>query len=114
LKFDLADEADALRREVGWRKTGHSAKTLAKHRGMTTVLIAMKRHTRMKEHRASGAVSIHVLFGHIRLHLGSWTIDAASGSILALDRAQSHDVAALDDSVFVLSVGSVSSDRRAR
>jgi hypothetical protein len=39
LKFDLTEEADALRLEDGWRNHGHSAKSLAKRRDMTIVLI---------------------------------------------------------------------------
>lgn len=104
LKFDLAEEADALRIEEGWRKTGHSAKSLAKHRDMRIVLIAMKRDTRMKEHQTDGAVSIHVLAGRIAVHVGAKTVDVPMGSLLALDRGLPHDVVALDDSTFVLSV----------
>jgi quercetin dioxygenase-like cupin family protein len=114
LKFDLAEEADALRLEDGWRSHGHSAKSLAKHRDMTIVLVAMKRQTRMKEHQTDGAVSIQVLAGHIEVHVGAKTIDAPMGSLLALDRALSHDVEALDDSTFVLSVCTGSSGRRTR
>ena len=93
-----------MRLEEGWRKSGHSAKSLAKHRDMTIVLIAMKRDTRMKEHQTDGAVSIHVLAGRIAVHVGTKTIDAPIGSLLALDRGLPHDVEALDDSTFVLSV----------
>jgi quercetin dioxygenase-like cupin family protein len=114
LTFDLAEEADALRSEDGWRHTGHSAKTLAKHQDMTIVLIAMKQHTRMKEHQAGGAVSIHVLAGHVRLHVGTKTVDVPMGNLLALDRALPHDVEALDDSAFVLSVCTGPSNRRTR
>jgi quercetin dioxygenase-like cupin family protein len=114
LKFDLAEEADALRLEDGWRNNGHSAKSLAKHRDMTIVLITMKPDTRMKEHRTDGAVSIHVLAGHIEVHVGTKTVDAPMGSLLVLDRALSHDVEALDDSTFVLSVCTGPSDKRTR
>jgi quercetin dioxygenase-like cupin family protein len=113
LKFELAEETDALRGEEGWRNTGHSAKTLAKHQGMTIVLIAMKRNTRMKEHRADGAVSIQVLAGHLQLHVGTRTrtVDVRTGDLLALEREVSHDVEALDDSAFLLSVCRASDTR---
>jgi quercetin dioxygenase-like cupin family protein len=108
LTLDLAEEAAELRREAGWQATGHSAKTLAKHAGMTIVLVAMKRDTRMKEHSADGATSIQVLSGHIQLHVGTETVDLPVGSLLALDRGLRHDVEALADSAFVLSVSSAS------
>lgn len=104
LKFDLVEETDALRHEDGWRKTGHSAKTLAKHHDLRIVLIAMKKGTRLDEHRTGGAVSIQAIEGRVQLHVARKTIELPAGSLLALDRALSHDVEALEDSALVLSV----------
>lgn len=93
-----------MRHEAGWRKTGHSAKTLVKHHDLRIVLIAMKRDTQIKEHKTDGAISIQVMTGRLQLHVGARTIEVPTGSLFALDRALSHDVEALEDSVFVLSV----------
>jgi quercetin dioxygenase-like cupin family protein len=104
LQFDLRSEADALRQEQGWSKTGHSAKTLVKHHDLRTVLIAMKKGTRMSEHQAAGATSIQLLEGRLALHIGSETLDVRAGNLVALDRELSHDVEAVEDAAFILSV----------
>jgi quercetin dioxygenase-like cupin family protein len=104
LAFDLGDEAAALRREHGWRDNGHSAKTLVKQHEQRIVLIAMKAGTRMAKHRAAGAVSIQVLSGRLQVHMGGTMIEVPAGGLLALDRALSHDVEAMEDTNFVLTV----------
>jgi quercetin dioxygenase-like cupin family protein len=93
-----------LRREHGWRDSGHSAKTLVKHHEQRIVLIAMKRGARMMKHQAAGAVSIHVLSGRLRVTVGKASVEVASGELLALDRALPHAVESLDASSFVLTL----------
>lgn len=112
LAFDLNAETDALRREHGWRDSGHSAKTLVKHHEQRIVLIAMKAGTRLTKHRAAGAVSIQVLSGRLEIRVGATTMDVAAGHLLALDRALSHDVHALEDTNLLLSISSRPSGAR--
>lgn len=103
-QFALAAEVEALRQEEGWRKTGHSAKTLVKHAGLRIVLITLKQGTRIKEHQAEGTVSIHSISGRLQLHVDEQTLDVPTGGLLVLERGFAHDVEALEDSTFVLSV----------
>lgn len=112
LAFDLNAEADALRQEHGWRDNGHSAKTLVKHHEQRIVVIAMKSGTRLTKHRAAGAVSIQVLSGRLEVHVGATTMDVRAGHLLALDRALSHDVEAIEDTNLVLSICSAATKRR--
>jgi quercetin dioxygenase-like cupin family protein len=112
LAFDLNAEADALRGEHGWRDNGHSAKTLVKHHEQRIVLIAVKAGTRMTKHRAAGAVSIQVLSGRLHVQVGAITMDVRAGHLLALDRALSHDVDAIEDTNLVLSISSSPAKRR--
>ena len=100
----LADEIEVLRQEEGWRKAGHSAKTLVKHAGLRIVLIALKQGTRMKEHQTSGTVSIHAISGRLQLHVDGQPLELSGGNLLVLERGLAHDVEALEDSAFVLSV----------
>ncbi len=93
-----------MRHEHGWHDSGHSAKTLAKHHDQRIVLVAMKAGTQMLRHQTAAAVSIHVLSGRVQVTVGTSTIELASGTLLALDRLLPHDVEALEDSSFVLSV----------
>ena len=105
LTFNLAAEAAALVEEPTWRAHGHNAKTLVKHPDFRVVLIALKAGARMSEHKTDHCVTIHALEGRLRLHLPGRPLDLAQGELLALEQTVLHDIEALDDSVFVLSLG---------
>jgi quercetin dioxygenase-like cupin family protein len=105
LQFGLASELDQLHREESWlQTTGRSSKTLVKHPDLRIVLIAMKANTRMHEHTAAGRISVHLLNGHIRLHLSDQVVDLPAGHLLALDQCVPHDVEASEDSAFLLTL----------
>ena len=105
LTFDIATEAEALKKEPPWLSHGHNAKTLIKHPDVRVVLIALKAGRRMPEHKTDQCVTIHALAGRLRLHLPSDTIDLAAGALLALEHTVLHDVEALDESLFLLTLG---------
>lgn len=105
LKFDLAAEAEQLRREPTWGAHGHNAKTLVKHPDFRVVLIALRAGARMPEHKTDHCVTIHALEGRLRLHVSGNTIELGSGELLALEQTVLHDVEAVTDSLFVLSLG---------
>jgi quercetin dioxygenase-like cupin family protein len=64
----------------------------------------MKSASEMKEHRADGRISIHTILGHLRLKLPAQTVEVRAGHLLALDPCIVHDVEALEDSVFLLTI----------
>jgi quercetin dioxygenase-like cupin family protein len=105
LTFDLADEAEALKKEPPWLSHGHNAKTLIKHPDVRVVLIALKAGRRMPEHKTDQCVTIHALVGRLRLHLPKDTIDLPAGALLALEHTVLHDVEALEESLFLLTLG---------
>jgi len=105
LQFDLASEIEQLHRDESWQQpTGRSSKTLVKHPDLRIVLIAMKANTRMHEHTAAGRISVHSLYGHIRLHLPGSVVDLPAGRLLALDQCVPHDVEATENSAFLLTL----------
>jgi quercetin dioxygenase-like cupin family protein len=105
LRFNLGAEAAALVDEPTWRSHGHNAKTLVKHPDFRVVLIALKAGARVSEHKTDHCVTIHALEGSLRLHVPGSTLDLAQGELLALEQTTLHDIEALEDSVFVLSLG---------
>ena len=106
LKFDLQAEAAALVQEPTWRAHGHNAKTLVKHPDFRVVLIALKAGARVSEHKTDHCVTIHALEGRLRLHVPGYpALELAQGELLALEQTVVHDIEAVADSVFVLSLG---------
>lgn len=104
LQFDLAAETEQLRQEDAWKTTLRNAKTLVKYPDLRVVLIALKSGTRMKGHQADGSISIQGLTGKLRLHLPHQTAELDAGQLLTLERALPHDVEALQDSSFLLTI----------
>jgi len=51
-----------------------------------------------------GRISVQTLDGHIRMHAGDRTFDLVKGKVLVLDHAVPHDVEAIADSAFLLTV----------
>jgi len=94
-----------LRREDAYLRTGHSARTLVRETDLRVVLVAMKAGSRIPQHRADETASIHVLAGSLRLHLPGRAIELGAGQLLILERAVPHDVDAVAESSFLLTLG---------
>ena len=101
--FDLGAELELLQQEREWQ-TGHNSKTLVKYDSLRIVLIAMKARTRIPEHQTEGRISIQTLRGHVLVHASGQRFDLPIGGLLALDQGLRHDVEALEDSAFLLSI----------
>ena len=105
LRFNLRDEFRKLREEDSWqRETGRSSKTLAKYPDFRIVLVLMKVNTQMKEHHADGRISIHSIEGKLRVHLPDQQVELPAGELVVIDCGIKHDVEALEESAFLLTV----------
>lgn len=105
LQFDLPAEMERLRRGQTFEHGGPSGRTLLKEPDLRIVLMTLKAGGRMEEHSASGPTSIHVLEGVIRVHLPESQADLGPGSLLTMESAVRHEVEALEDSAFLLTLG---------
>jgi len=105
LQSNLSAEIENLRLADSWQRgTGRSSKTLLNSPACGILLIAMKQNTETKEHRVDGRITIHTLVGHIRLRLPDQIVEVSAGHLLMLDRGITHDVHAVDESVFLLTM----------
>ncbi len=105
LQFDIGEEISQQRQEDSWlRGTGRSSKTLVKHPDLRIVLISMKANTCMHEHKTTARISVQTISGHVRLRLPARTADLPAGHLLVLDQCLPHDVEALEDSAFLLTL----------
>ena len=103
LSFDLNAEIERLRGENAWQG-GRNSKTLVKHSDFRVVLTVLKTNARLHEHKAAGRISVQAIAGHIRMHVEGKVFDLPAGHLLALERAIAHDVGALEDSAFLLTI----------
>lgn len=90
--------------EEGWRDGKRNAKTLVKEPDFRMVLVALPHGARLEEHRAPGRISIHAVRGHVRVRAANQLVDLPAGHILALEQNIAHDVEALEESAFLLTI----------
>jgi quercetin dioxygenase-like cupin family protein len=106
IRKNLADELEKLNDAESWqRETGRSSETIVKYPEFRIVLIRMKPGSYMSHHRAEGPISVHTVLGKIRVHLpDDRTEELVPGDLLAIERGLEHDVEALEESAFLLTI----------
>lgn len=102
-EFDLHAQIEQLKSERAWQ-TGRNARTIVKYPDFRVVLMLVKAKMRIEEHQADGRISVQTLAGHIRMRVTGKDIDLPVGHLLALDHGVRHDVEALEDSAFLLTI----------
>jgi quercetin dioxygenase-like cupin family protein len=101
--FDLAHEMAEFEQHKPWPKGIHS-KTLFKKRDFRVLLICMEAATRIEEHHADGTSSVQVLKGAIRYTTQGQIYELQTGSLLTLGASIRHDVEAVVESGFLLTI----------
>lgn len=102
-EFDLNREMSDAADRKPW-PAGHFAKTLFKKHDLRVVLLSMERGAHMKEHHADGTLSIQVLKGKVRVNVGGKPHELSAGTLFTLGASIRHDVEALDDAAFLLTI----------
>jgi quercetin dioxygenase-like cupin family protein len=117
LCFDVEGEVRRLWHENASR-VGRNAKTLVKHDDFRIVLTVLRAGRRIQEHKAAGRISVHTVQGHVRIRARhvptAELIDLPTGRLLVLDRGVRHDVEAVTDSAFLLTVAWPAGERSGR
>lgn len=103
MMLDLNHEIEQLRSEERWQ-SGHTAKTLAKYPDFRVVLIVMKTGGRLEKHRTAGRISVQNLEGKIRFSTADRSVELATGQMLTLEHDIPHDVEAITDNAFLLTI----------
>lgn len=106
IRHNIDSELETLKSAPSWqRESGRSSETLVKYDQFRIVLVRMKAGSYMSHHRAEGPISIQVVHGKIRVHLPEDRIeDLSPGNLLTLERSLEHDVEALEESAFLLTI----------
>jgi quercetin dioxygenase-like cupin family protein len=94
-----------MEKEEAYSRAGHTARTLVREPDLRIVLIAMREGSWIAEHSAADTASVHVLSGHMQLRLPDKTVDLRAGHLLVLPGGLRHDVEAVAEGVFLLTLG---------
>jgi quercetin dioxygenase-like cupin family protein len=104
MDFDMATELATLKQEPSWQRGDRNARTLVDAGGFRMVLTALKMGARLREHQTPGWVSIYTTTGHLLVRAADHEVDLPINHVLVLARDEPHDVEALEDSSFLLTV----------
>ena len=85
-------------------RADETPRQLVKNEDFRIVLTVLLSDALVHEHKAPGRISAQALSGHIQMHVHDKVFDLPAGHLLALDRVLPHDVKALEDSAFLLTI----------
>ncbi len=109
-QLDLAQEMLTSEQTKPWQ-TGHTARMLFKKADFRMVLISMEKGSILKEHHADGTISVQVLKGSIRFSTQGETHTLHASSLVALGASVKHEVEALEESAFLLTIAWPNADK---
>jgi quercetin dioxygenase-like cupin family protein len=102
-RFDLAREIANTEAEKPW-PSGLRTKVLRKTSDLRIILICMESAALLKEHQVSGTSTVQVLKGRIRYRALEQAYDLQPGSLLTVGASIRHEVEALEDAAFLLTI----------
>jgi quercetin dioxygenase-like cupin family protein len=104
LYFQLEVQLERLKQEPTWLTGSSNAITLAKGPLLRVVLTVIRKGGKLREHRIKGPLTLQVLSGLIRFTASGHVRDMGPGALVALEPALKHDVEALQESAFLLTL----------
>jgi len=104
VNMDLRDYIKQIKSEPAWEKNDRNAITIFKTDGMRIVLIALHEDAVMARHTANGVISVQVLEGEIVFSAANQAVPLIKGQMIALHKGEPHSVAAVKESVFLLTI----------
>jgi quercetin dioxygenase-like cupin family protein len=102
--FDLQAEIASLKLEPAWQQSDRNSRTLVHESKLRIIVTVMKAGAQLREHRTDGAVSIQTIEGHLRLGTERGMIDLEQGRLVAIDSDVPHELEAVAESAFILTV----------
>ena len=108
-RVDFTQELERARCE-DHGPTGRSTRLLVNLPGLRVMMVSMRGGSGWKEHSTPGRITVQPLAGRIRMHYPEGELDLRPGNLAAFAASVPHDVAALADSVFLLTVARPSED----
>ncbi|MCC6264214.1 MAG: cupin domain-containing protein [Bryobacterales bacterium] len=102
--FALSAELKRLREEPEWISGTRNSVTVVKTSNLSVVLTAVKKNAALCGHEVDGPITLQVLSGEIQVDVAGTPRTVSAGTVIALDNAVPHEIKALEDSEFLLTI----------
>ena len=107
--MDFKEFSKTIKSEKTWKEKDRNAITVYKTDGMRMVLIALHKGAILEKHTANGNISVQVLEGEINFSTEDQTVTLKEGQAIALHKNIPHEVTAIKESVFLLTLNTFKS-----
>lgn len=104
LSFVTAEQIKQLQQEPQWLSGDRNSITLVKNPRLRLVLVALRQGAVAREHQVEGPITLFVLTGAVHFTAGGEKRHLQSQGLLTLEKAIPHEVEALEDSIFLLTI----------
>lgn len=104
MTFNIPGEIGKLKQGEQWKTTHRGAVTLAKNPHVRIVLVVLSKGVRIHEHHAEGPITVSVVEGSILFCATEEEHRLSSGGLLTLAGGIPHEVEAVEESAFVITV----------
>lgn len=104
LSLAIEDELDRLKKEPEWVSGTRNSVTLVKTPHLSVVLVALRKGASMCGHHVEGPITLFVVSGAVRFGVENDERVVKANGLLSLDKKIPHDVEALEDSSFLLTI----------
>ena len=108
VSINIPDFIKQIKDEPAWKKNDRNAITVYKTDGMSMVLVALHEDAVMARHTANGILRVQVLEGKINFITDGQSVELEKGQMIALHKGEPHSVAAIKESVFLLTLAAPS------
>jgi quercetin dioxygenase-like cupin family protein len=103
-RIDLREAATRLRAEPHAAVAGHRQVALVRRGPVSLILFLFEPGSVLREHRADGEVTIHVLSGVLEVTAAGEASRVEAGQVVSLAPGQAHSVLALEATEMLLTV----------
>lgn len=104
VKMELKVLIEQIKDEKQWKDSDRNAITIFKTKGMTVVLMALRKEAEMPAHSTEGILSLQVLEGNIYFTTHSESVELTEGNMIALHEKLQHRVHAIKQSILLLTI----------
>ena len=110
LTFHLAAEADKLRQDEAYRRSGRAGRTLVKDERFRVVLLAVADQVEIGTHKADSPMTLHVVQGGLRYRDAGGQYELHEGDLLFFGPGQAEDIRATAESALLLTLSATNDD----
>ncbi len=102
--FRIEEQVERIKQEPAWLSGSRNAITLVKEPHLRVVLTVLRKGAKLQEHQTKGPLTLQVLSGSVRFKAAQQALELGPGALVVLESGLGHDVEALEDSAFLVTL----------